>query len=147
MNIEEWEQNEGIVDFSTAVINGNIPIYGPTGCTTTPVVIGEPNKGLPTVWTQEWPVERPKRRPRPTIILEPREEAPVEKKIEFDPILIFSLVRRALPNLIAYDICGVLPMSGPTGLIFAMRSRYDSGKQRRKERYKYDEDDSKDSLF
>jgi hypothetical protein len=41
----------------------------------------------------------------------------------WDPILI-SLVRRAMPNLIAYDICGVQPMSGPTGLIFAMRSRY-----------------------
>jgi hypothetical protein len=39
----------------------------------------------------------------------------------FDPILI-SLVRRSLPNLIAYDICGVQPMTGPTGLIFAMRS-------------------------
>ena len=41
----------------------------------------------------------------------------------FDPILI-SLVRRALPNLIAYDVAGVQPMTGPTGLIFAMRSRY-----------------------
>ena len=41
----------------------------------------------------------------------------------WNPILI-SLVRRAMPNLIAYDICGVQPMSGPTGLIFAMRSRY-----------------------
>jgi hypothetical protein len=41
----------------------------------------------------------------------------------FDPILI-SLVRRSLPNLIAYDICGVQPMTGPTGLIFAMRSTY-----------------------
>ena len=41
----------------------------------------------------------------------------------FDPILI-SLVRRAMPNLIAYDIAGVQPMTGPTGLIFAMRSRY-----------------------
>ena len=41
----------------------------------------------------------------------------------YDPILI-SLVRRALPNLIAYDICGVQPMTGPTGLIFAMRSKY-----------------------
>ena len=41
----------------------------------------------------------------------------------FDPILI-SLVRRSLPNLIAYDICGVQPMTGPTGLIFAMRSMY-----------------------
>jgi len=43
----------------------------------------------------------------------------------WDPILI-SLVRRAMPNLIAYDIAGVQPMTGPTGLIFAMRSRYDS---------------------
>ena len=42
----------------------------------------------------------------------------------YDPILI-SLVRRALPNLIAYDICGVQPMTGPTGLIFAMKARYD----------------------
>jgi len=41
----------------------------------------------------------------------------------WDPILI-SLVRRAMPNLIAYDIAGVQPMTGPTGLIFAMRSRY-----------------------
>jgi hypothetical protein len=43
----------------------------------------------------------------------------------YDPILI-SLVRRALPNLIAYDVAGVQPMTGPTGLIFAMRARYDS---------------------
>ena len=43
----------------------------------------------------------------------------------FDPILI-SLVRRSLPNLIAYDICGVQPMTGPTGLIFAMRTKYAS---------------------
>jgi hypothetical protein len=41
----------------------------------------------------------------------------------FDPILI-SLVRRSMPNLMAYDIAGVQPMSGPTGLIFAMKSRY-----------------------
>ena len=41
----------------------------------------------------------------------------------FDPILI-SLVRRTLPNLMAYDVCGVQPMTGPTGLIFAMRSMY-----------------------
>jgi len=41
----------------------------------------------------------------------------------FDPVLI-SLVRRAMPNLIAYDICGVQPMTGPTGLIFAMRAQY-----------------------
>ena len=43
----------------------------------------------------------------------------------WDPVLI-SLVRRAMPNLIAYDICGVQPMTGPTGLIFAMKSRITS---------------------
>jgi hypothetical protein len=43
----------------------------------------------------------------------------------WDPIMI-SLVRRAMPNLIAYDVAGVQPMTGPTGLIFAMRSRYSS---------------------
>ena len=43
----------------------------------------------------------------------------------WDPILI-SLVRRSMPNLIAYDVCGVQPMTGPTGLIFAMRARYAS---------------------
>ena len=43
----------------------------------------------------------------------------------YDPVLI-SLVRRAMPNLIAYDICGVQPMTGPTGLIFAMFSKYAS---------------------
>ena len=42
----------------------------------------------------------------------------------YDPVLI-SLVRRAMPNLVAYDICGVQPMTGPTGLIFAMRSKYE----------------------
>ena len=41
----------------------------------------------------------------------------------YDPILI-SLVRRSMPNLMAYDLAGVQPMSAPTGLIFAMRSRY-----------------------
>ena len=46
----------------------------------------------------------------------------------FDPILI-SLVRRSLPNLIAYDICGVQPMTGPTGMIFAMRSIYGTNTQ------------------
>ena len=45
----------------------------------------------------------------------------------FDPVLI-SLVRRAMPNLIAYDLCGVQPMTGPTGLIFAMKSKYKSTK-------------------
>ena len=43
----------------------------------------------------------------------------------YDPILI-SLVRRAMPNLMAYDVCGVQPMTAPTGLIFALRSRYSS---------------------
>ena len=43
----------------------------------------------------------------------------------YDPVLI-SLVRRAMPNLVAYDLVGVQPMTGPTGLIFAMRSRYTS---------------------
>ena len=43
----------------------------------------------------------------------------------FAPVLI-SLIRRSMPNLVAYDICGVQPMSGPTGLIFAMRSRYEN---------------------
>jgi len=41
----------------------------------------------------------------------------------FDPVLI-SLIRRTMPNLLAYDLCGVQPMTGPTGLIFALKSRY-----------------------
>jgi hypothetical protein len=45
----------------------------------------------------------------------------------WNPVLI-SLVRRAMPNLMAYDVCGVQPMSGPTGLIFAMKSRYEGEK-------------------
>ena len=45
----------------------------------------------------------------------------------WNPVLI-ALVRRAMPNLMAYDICGVQPMSGPTGLIFAMKSRYQTAK-------------------
>jgi hypothetical protein len=44
----------------------------------------------------------------------------------YDPVLI-SLVRRAMPNLMAYDICGVQPMTAPTGLIFAMRAQYQTG--------------------
>ena len=44
---------------------------------------------------------------------------------KWDPILI-SLVRRAMPQMIAYDVCGVQPMTGPTGLIFAMHSKYDT---------------------
>ena len=45
---------------------------------------------------------------------------------KFDPVLI-ALVRRSMPNLMAYDICGVQPMNMPTGLIFAMKSKYGSG--------------------
>ena len=73
-----------------------------------------------------------------TIILENQEKALMEDRgflgeaaptnatgsaVNWDPIMI-SLVRRAMPNLIAYDVAGVQPMTGPTGLIFAMRSRY-----------------------
>ena len=47
----------------------------------------------------------------------------------FDPVMI-SLIRRAMPNLVAYDICGVQPMSGPTGLIFAMKSHYQQNGER-----------------
>ena len=46
----------------------------------------------------------------------------VSSVANFDPVLI-SLVRRAMPNLIAYDVCGVQPMNGLTGLIFAMKAR------------------------
>jgi hypothetical protein len=45
---------------------------------------------------------------------------------KYDPVLI-SLVRRSMPNLIAYDVCGVQPMTGPTGLIFAMRPKFAAG--------------------
>ncbi len=63
----------------------------------------------------------------------------------FDPVLI-SLIRRAMPNLVAYDLAGVQPMSGPTGLIFAMRSKYNamsggSGGQESTEAF-YNEPDS-----
>lgn len=85
-------------------------------------------------------IKDPYRRAVTAIILENQEKALAEEARQlhetaptnnygggavqsYDPILI-SLVRRALPNLIAYDICGVQPMTGPTGLIFAMRSRY-----------------------
>jgi len=80
----------------------------------------------------------PYRRAVTTVILENQEKALREDRSflneaapsnstggnvdNWEPILI-SLVRRAMPNLIAYDICGVQPMTGPTGLIFAMRSR------------------------
>lgn len=42
---------------------------------------------------------------------------------KYDPVLI-SLVRRSMPNLIAYDVCGVQPMTGPTGLVFSLRPKY-----------------------
>lgn len=88
------------------------------------------------------PIKDPYRRAVTAIILENQEKAMAEEGrllneaapvnsvsgagiSTYDPILI-SLVRRALPNLIAYDICGVQPMTGPTGLIFAMKSRYKS---------------------
>jgi len=56
----------------------------------------------------------------------------------FDPVLI-SLVRRSMPNLIAYDICGVQPMTGPTGLIFAMKSNYVSATDTRGDEALFDE--------
>ena len=81
------------------------------------------------------------RRAVTTVILENQEKAMSEDRAflseaapanhtgsaiaNWDPILI-SLVRRAMPSLIAYDICGVQPMTGPTGLIFAMKARYTS---------------------
>ena len=46
--------------------------------------------------------------------------------VNWNPVLI-ALVRRAMPNMMAYDVCGVQPMTGPTGLIFAMKSRYGAG--------------------
>ena len=64
--------------------------------------------------------------------------APAGPTAGFDPVLI-SLIRRAMPNLVAYDLAGVQPMNGPTGLIFAMRSRYED--QSGNEAF-YDEADS-----
>tara|TARA_R110000868_G_scaffold346697_1_gene607833 strand:+ start:794 stop:2074 length:1281 start_codon:yes stop_codon:yes gene_type:complete len=84
------------------------------------------------------PIKDSYRRAVTTVILENQEKALQEDKNflgeasptnnsggtqNWDPILI-SLVRRAMPNLIAYDVAAVQPMTGPTGLIFAMRSRY-----------------------
>lgn len=62
---------------------------------------------------------------------------------KYDPILI-SMVRRAMPNLIAYDVCGVQPMTGPTGLIFAMRPNYVQGGALSGEAF-YNEADTKHS--
>jgi hypothetical protein len=58
----------------------------------------------------------------------------------FDPVLI-SLIRRSMPNLVAYDLAGVQPMNGPTGLIFAMRSRYGTDRTSGRETF-YDEVDT-----
>ena len=83
-------------------------------------------------------IKDPYKRAVTTVILENQEKAMGEDRAclteagpanqtggvaNWDPILI-SLVRRAMPSLIAYDICGVQPMTGPTGLIFAMKARY-----------------------
>ena len=86
-------------------------------------------------------IQDPYKKAVTTVVLENQEKALREEKEalfeathanqtgagvdNYDPILI-SLVRRALPNLMAYDVCGVQPMSGPTGLIFAMKSHYSS---------------------
>ena len=85
-------------------------------------------------------IENPYKKAVTAVILENQEKAAKEDRAflgeianvtgdaavaNWDPILI-SLVRRAMPNLIAYDICGVQPMTGPTGLIFAMKSRFTS---------------------
>jgi len=87
------------------------------------------------------PIKDPYKRAVTTVILENQRQAMAQDRQQlnevsdagptnvaggvqnFDPILI-SLVRRSLPNLIAYDVAGVQPMTGPTGLIFAMRARY-----------------------
>ena len=63
----------------------------------------------------------------------------------WDPVLI-SLVRRSMPNLMAYDICGVQPMSGPTGLIFAMKARMGDGATNVAEAL-FDEADTQDGAY
>ena len=85
-------------------------------------------------------IKDPYKRAVTTVILENQEKAMAEDRsflseaapasnttgvANWDPILN-SLVRRAMPSLIAYDVCGVQPMTGPTGLIFAMKARYQS---------------------
>ncbi len=86
-------------------------------------------------------IKDPHKRAVTTVVLENQEKAIREERQavfeathenktgagidNYDPVLI-SLVRRALPNLMAYDVCGVQPMTGPTGLIFAMKSHYAS---------------------
>jgi len=94
------------------------------------------NKWAPIVEHPDLPrIDDPYRKAVTTILLENQQEylaeaAPTNQSDgagvqNWDPILI-SLVRRAMPNLIAFDIAGVQPMTGPTGLIFAMRSHYTS---------------------
>ena len=85
-------------------------------------------------WTPDWsPPPCPSmrtgyqgrdRRYPPLAVVEGTLNADAGPRAGFDPVLI-SLIRRSMPNLIAYDICGVQPMSGPTGMIFAMRAMYD----------------------
>jgi len=89
------------------------------------------------------PITDSHRRSVTAVILENQEKAMIEERgqanflaetpantassaANWDPVLI-SLVRRSMPNMIAYDLCGVQPMTGPTGLIFAMKSRYSAG--------------------
>ena len=99
------------------------------------------NKWSPVLDHPELPsIKDSHRRAVTSVVLENQEKALREEKQMFseathansvtgggvdnyDPVLI-SLVRRALPNLMAYDVCGVQPMTGPTGLIFAMKSHY-----------------------
>jgi hypothetical protein len=100
------------------------------------------NKWAPILEHSDLPkITDPYRRQVTAVILENQERALREEKQalfedapmnniastsgidKYDPILI-SLVRRSLPNLMAYDVAGVQPMTGPTGLIFAMKSRY-----------------------
>jgi hypothetical protein len=102
------------------------------------------NKWSPVLEHGDLPaIKDPHKRAVTTIVLENQEKALREEKTamfseaapsnsvtgggvdNYDPILI-SLVRRALPNLMAYDVAGVQPMTGPTGLIFAMKSHYSS---------------------
>ena len=76
-------------------------------------------------------IKDPYRRAVTAILLENEEKALQEANptnvaagvAGYDPVLI-SMIRRAMPHLIAYDVCGVQPMTTPTGLVFAMRSRY-----------------------
>ena len=100
------------------------------------------NKWSPVLDHPELPaIKDSHRRAVTSVVLENQEKALREEKSalfeathanqtgasidNYDPVLI-SLVRRALPNLMAYDVCGVQPMTGPTGLIFAMKSHYTS---------------------